>query len=172
MRSSDPSGSLSASNKGAPYPLKDTEVFLQGSYKNDTNVYGDSDVDTVLCHTGTFFKDLNRLSPADRAAYDAATGGTVQYGYNDFKRDATAYITRLYNNVNVGRKGGNSGRRNADVLIASAADGTHKAFYASLADLACLPSIERLVCRCAIASHFGHDRAQSFRCSSAAHLVA
>jgi hypothetical protein len=111
-------------DKGAPYPLKDTEVFLQGSYKNDTNVYGDSDVDTVLCHTGTFFKDLSRLSPADRAAYDAATGGTVQYGYNDFKRDATAYITRLYNNVNVGRKalyipGGSSGRRNADVLIAS-----------------------------------------------------
>jgi hypothetical protein len=87
-------------DKGAPYPLADTEVFLQGSYKNDTNVYGDSDVDIVLCHTGAFFKDLSRLSPADRAAYDAATGGTVQYGYNDFKRDATAYITRLYNIAN------------------------------------------------------------------------
>jgi hypothetical protein len=111
-------------DKGAPYPLKDTEVFLQGSYKNDTNVYGDSDVDIVLCHTGAFFKDLSRLSPADRAAYDAATGGAVTYGYDDFKRDATAYITQLYNNVNPGKKalyipGGNSGRRNADVLIAS-----------------------------------------------------
>jgi hypothetical protein len=50
-----------------------------------------------------------------------------------------------------------------------AADGTHRAFYASLADLACLPLVERLVCRCAIASsHFGHDRVQTFRCSSAA----
>jgi hypothetical protein len=111
-------------DSGAPYPLKDTEVFLQGSYWNDTNVYGDSDVDIVLCHTGAFFKDLSRLSPADRTAYDAATGGAVQYGCDDFNRDARNYITRLYNNVNVGKKalyipGSSSGRRNADVLIAS-----------------------------------------------------
>jgi hypothetical protein len=110
-------------DSGAPYPLKDTEVFLQGSYKNDSNVYGDSDVDIVLCHTGAFYKDLSRLSPADRQAYDAAPWGTVQYGYADFKRDATGYISRLYNNVNAGKKAlyipGNAGRRNADVLIAS-----------------------------------------------------
>lgn len=111
-------------DKDAPYPLTDTEVFLQGSYKNDTNVYGDSDVDVVLCHTGAFFKDLSRLSPEDMRAYDAASGGTVTYGYDGFKRDATAYIMRLYNNVNAGKKAlyipaGNSGRRNADVLIAS-----------------------------------------------------
>lgn len=109
---------------GAPYPLADTEVFLQGSYKNDTNVYGDSDVDIVLCHTGAFYKDLSRLSPEDRRAYDAASGTAVTYGYTDFKRHATAYIMRLYDNVNAGRKAlyvpaGNSGRRNADVLIAS-----------------------------------------------------
>ena len=107
----------------APYPLARTEVFLQGSYKNDTNVYGDSDVDIVLCHTGAYFSDLTRLSPEDRRAYDAAPKGTVTYGYNDFKRDATDYITRLYSNVSAGKKalyipGGNSGRRNADVLIA------------------------------------------------------
>src|SRR5262249_30930806 len=99
-------------------------LVLQGSYKNDTNVYGDSDVDIVLCHTSAFYNDLSRLPPEDRRAYDAATGGAVPYGYPDFKRDATAYITRLYNNVNAGKKalyipGGNSGRRNADVLIAS-----------------------------------------------------
>jgi hypothetical protein len=108
----------------APYPPKDTEVFLQGSYKNDTNVYGDSDVDIVLCHTGAYYKDLSRLSPEDRRAYDAATGGGVTYAYEEFKRDATAYIMRLYNNARAGKKalyvpGGNSGRRNADVLIAS-----------------------------------------------------
>jgi hypothetical protein len=80
-------------------------------------------VDIMLCHTGALFNDLSRLSPADRAAYDAAIGGVVTYGYAEFKRDATAYITRLYNNVNVRKAlhipGGNSGRRNADVLIAS-----------------------------------------------------
>jgi hypothetical protein len=39
--------------KGAPYPPLDTEVFLQGSYKNDTNVYGDSDVATPARSTRT-----------------------------------------------------------------------------------------------------------------------
>jgi hypothetical protein len=87
---------------GAPYPRADTDVFLQGSYKNDTNVYGDSDVDIVLCHTGAFYYDLSRLSPDDRRAYEAGAG--VTYGYADFKRDATAYIMRLYNNVNAGKK--------------------------------------------------------------------
>jgi hypothetical protein len=108
---------------GAPYPLGDTEVFLQGSYKNDTNVYGDSDVDIVLCHTGAFYADISRLSPEDRQAYDAA-GGSATYRYVDFRQDATEYITGLYNNVDAGEKalfipGGNSGRRDADVLVAS-----------------------------------------------------
>ncbi|OKO73743.1 hypothetical protein AC629_36380 [Bradyrhizobium sp. NAS80.1] len=110
-------------DKGVPYPLAKTEVFLQGSYKNDTNVYGDSDVDIVLCYTGGFYKDLSRLSVEDRRAYDALSNGPAKYDYDDFKRDAAQYITRLYNSVNTGKKalyipGNNSGRRNADVLIA------------------------------------------------------
>ncbi len=108
---------------GAPYPLTATEVFLQGSYKNDTNVYGDSDVDIVLCYTGAFYKDLSGLSPEDQRAYDAAAGPAATYDFAAFKHDATRYIMRLYNNVNIGKKalyipGGNSGRRNVDVLIA------------------------------------------------------
>ena len=51
---------------GAPYPLKDTEVFLQGSYNNDTNVYGDSDVDIVLCHTGAFTSGVQVGVPTRR----------------------------------------------------------------------------------------------------------
>lgn len=110
--------------RDAPYPLGNTEVFLQGSYKNDTNVYGDSDVDIVLCHTGAFYKDLSRLSPEDRRAFDAIAGGPVAYGYAEFKSDATAYIARLYKDVKPGTKalyvpGANSGRRSADVLISS-----------------------------------------------------
>jgi hypothetical protein len=40
-------------DEGAPYPLTDVEVFLQGSYGNTTNVYADSDVDIVLKHSIT-----------------------------------------------------------------------------------------------------------------------
>lgn len=32
----------------SPYAARSFNVFLQGSYKNDTNVYGDSDVDIVI----------------------------------------------------------------------------------------------------------------------------
>jgi hypothetical protein len=112
-------------DSGALYPLAQTEVFLQGSYKNDTNVYGDSDVDVVLCHTGAYYRDLTRLSTEDQRAYEAAVaeGSVVTYKYADFKLDAVAYITELYGIVKLGTKalyvpGGNSGRRNADVLIA------------------------------------------------------
>jgi Nucleotidyltransferase domain len=110
-------------DKSTPYPLKDTKVFLQGSYRNDTNVYGDSDVDIVLYHTGAFYKDVSRLSVADRQAYDTAHAGVVQYAYGDFKRDTISYISRLYNKVHAGKKAlyipGNDNRRSADVLIAS-----------------------------------------------------
>jgi hypothetical protein len=107
----------------APYRLNDVDIFLQGSYKNDTNVHGDSDVDVVLCHAGSFYKDLTRLSPDDQRAFDAAPRGIAAYNYAQFKQEAGAYIRRLYDNVRVGRKamhvpGGNSGRRNADILLA------------------------------------------------------
>jgi hypothetical protein len=109
-------------DNSAPYPVGECEVFLQGSYKNDTNVFGDSDVDIVLKHNGTFYKDLSRLAPAHRQAYDAAFGGGgVVDVYSAFKKDAVAYISRLYNKVAVGTKAvfipGNNNRRDSDVLI-------------------------------------------------------
>lgn len=33
---------------GAPYAYKSYEVYLQGSYGNDTNIYSESDVDVVI----------------------------------------------------------------------------------------------------------------------------
>ena len=105
----------------APYPIADTEVFLQGSYGNDTNVYADSDVDIVLKHTGAYYCDLSQLSLEHRANYERASGGTAQYGYDQFKAHAEGYIKRLYNGVQVGKKAvfvpGNNGRRNADIVI-------------------------------------------------------
>lgn len=32
----------------SPYSLKNFGIFLQGSYKNDTNIYGDSDLDIII----------------------------------------------------------------------------------------------------------------------------
>jgi hypothetical protein len=51
-----------------PYPVADMEVFLQGSYGNDTNVWADSDVDIVLKHAGACYRDLK---PASERPVDA-----------------------------------------------------------------------------------------------------
>ena len=105
----------------SPYPAKDCEVFLQGSYGNDTNVHGDSDVDIVLRHKGAFHYNLDKMSSSAQQAFKTAFPNDAQYGYPQFKADAVNWIGRLYNDVAPHKKAvfvpGNSGRRNADVLI-------------------------------------------------------
>lgn len=109
-------------DSSAPYPVSECEAFLQGSYGNDTNVYADSDVDIVLKHNGTFYKDLTRLSPEALARYNNKYSGNASYPYSNFKTDAVGFISRLYNGVVPGKKAvfvpGKNHRRNADVLIA------------------------------------------------------
>lgn len=105
----------------APYPVKDCEVFLQGSYGNDTNVYADSDVDIVLKHNGAFYYNLDEMQNAGQQAFQAAFPNDAQYGYTQFRADAVGWITRLYNGVIPGKKAvfvpGNTSRRNADVDV-------------------------------------------------------
>jgi hypothetical protein len=105
----------------APYPTKSVDVHLQGSYGNTTNVWADSDVDAVLCHTGAFYYDISGMSDAEQNAFKADFPGNAAYGYPDFKRDAESFITRLYNGVVTGKKAlhipGANSRRNADVLV-------------------------------------------------------
>src|SRR3974390_887629 len=49
-------------DKNAPY-AGSIEIFLQGSYGNDTNVYGkDSDVDIVALCNRVYFYDPSRLT--------------------------------------------------------------------------------------------------------------
>jgi hypothetical protein len=105
----------------APYPIKDVNLHLQGSYGNDTNVWADSDVDIVLCHTGAFYYDISEMSQAHQDAFTTDFSGNATYGYLQFKEDARNYITGLYHGVEIGKKAlhipGNNNRRNADVLI-------------------------------------------------------
>jgi hypothetical protein len=49
----------------SPYYPKDFKIFLQGSYKNDTNVYGDSDVDVVIRLDEIYYTDLDQLPEGD-----------------------------------------------------------------------------------------------------------
>jgi hypothetical protein len=105
----------------APYPAADVDVSLQGSYGNDTNVWGDSDVDIVLKHNGAYYRDLSQLPKDQQARYESEHRRNASYGYEEFKAHAEGWIKRLYNGVQVGKKAvyvpGNSGRRNADILV-------------------------------------------------------
>ena len=49
----------------SPMYGRDFEIFLQGSYKNSTNIRADSDVDVVVQSNEVFYKDLSWL-PADQ----------------------------------------------------------------------------------------------------------
>lgn len=107
----------------SPYAARSFNVFLQGSYKNDTNVYGDSDVDIVICTDSLYHADTSNLSPEDKQRYQAGWG-RAEYQLSDFKNDVVRWLTQKYPNaVTPGNKAvfikGNAGRRDADVVIAA-----------------------------------------------------
>ena len=120
-------------NSNAPYANKAQTVFLQGSYQNNTNVYGDSDVDVVIRLESIFYPTtLSNLS-ADGRQSRLRTGdasGAVQYTLLDFKRDVIDWLTKKYGfSVKPGGKAvyieGAGTRRNADVLVAA----NHRRYY-------------------------------------------
>lgn len=105
----------------APYSANNIDVYLQGSYGNNTNVWADSDVDIVLCHTGAFNYDISKMSQAEQDAFTADFSEDATYGYTKFKQDAESFITRVYSGVVPGKKAvhipGNNNRRDADILV-------------------------------------------------------
>ncbi len=62
------------------------EFYLQGSYRNDTNIRGDSDVDIVLELTSAFDHDASSLSQYERDMLDSSFQPAT-YGWNDFRRE-------------------------------------------------------------------------------------
>ena len=61
------------------------DFYLQGSYANDTNIRGDSDVDVVLELTSSFIYDTSSLPEPDRRRL-AASIAPATYHWNDFRR--------------------------------------------------------------------------------------
>lgn len=108
-------------DSNAPYYPKDYTIFLQGSYKNDTNVYGDSDVDVVMRLNQTFYTDLDQLSEEDKKLWNASRSD-ADYSLSQFKTDVLSWLTKKYgSDVTSGSKAifvrGNDSRRDADVLV-------------------------------------------------------
>lgn len=109
-------------DSNAAYAGKSFNVFLQGSYGNDTNIYAESDVDTVIRLDSIFGYDISDLPPEQQAAFQQASGGSTNYTFAEFKQGV---VTRLSNafeasNVTPGNKAikikASGSRRSADVV--------------------------------------------------------
>src|ERR1700722_6911630 len=107
----------------APY-AGDVDIYLQGSYGNDTNVFGkDSDVDIVAQCDRAFFYDLSALTPMQQAMFSSTSGGTVSYPFQTFRADVIKILqSKFGNDVDTSHKKAikikaNGNRRGADVLV-------------------------------------------------------
>lgn len=105
------------------------DTYLQGSYKNSTNVRGDSDVDMGSCTSEIFVADVERLpteapSPWVKSARERyqETFVPATWSFWDYRLDVLSSLRRKYGSDSVidGNKAikvlGNSTRLDADVL--------------------------------------------------------
>jgi len=76
------------------------EIYLQGSYANHTNIYGDSDVDIVVRLRSTWRSDLSELSPEEKRAYNEAYVD-ADYTGRDFYEDVRTSLYRRFERENV-----------------------------------------------------------------------
>ena len=106
------------------YADKSFDVFLQGSYGNDTNIYAESDVDVVIRTDSIYYYDTSALNPQElqifRSSFTAAT-----YSYSDYKSQVVQALQKSFgqNDVKPGEKAvkikASGNRRNSDVVVAS-----------------------------------------------------
>lgn len=101
---------------------RDFEVYLQGSYKNTTNIRGDSDVDVVVQLNSTFYSDITALSASAASLY-RQTFPSADYTWSHFRADVLAALQAYYGSSNVteGNKSlkikAGAGRLAADVVV-------------------------------------------------------
>jgi hypothetical protein len=85
---------------GSPLNGRGVDIYLQGSYGNDTNIYGDSDVDVVVYYDDTFFHDPAALSAEQRALH-AAHYPDATYTWQSLRDDVLAALRSHYGSASV-----------------------------------------------------------------------
>ena len=111
---------LLASDSG--YADKSFEVFLQGSYGNDTNIYAESDVDVVIRLDSIFRYDINQLADVEKQTYRNSVAPPT-YSFDQFKNAVVANLQNKFGTaaISVGSKAikikADQNRRNADVVV-------------------------------------------------------
>ena len=105
----------------APFANRFFDIFLQGSYGNDTNIYADSDVDIVICLTSVYYGDTSNLDQSQRSLYDSLFSPAT-YSWREFRNEVLSWLKTKFGSAVVdGKKAifvcGNGQRRDADVLV-------------------------------------------------------
>lgn len=84
--------------------VRSFDVFLQGSYRNSTNIRGDSDVDVVVKLNETYMPDYSRLDAYTRSVVEG-NAQPATYTFADFRRDVSNAIHRAFPNHSVAEGG-------------------------------------------------------------------
>ena len=106
----------------AVYKDKSFEIFLQGSYGNDTNIYAESDVDVVMRLDSIYGYDVSGL-PGDQQAAFFQAFSKATYSFDDFKKGVVLRLETAFgkDDVKPGNKAvkvkANGSRRSADVVV-------------------------------------------------------
>jgi len=98
------------------------DVFLQGSYGNDTNIYGESDVDVVIRLDSIFRSNITERPTEEQEAYNRIFSDAT-YSFDDFKAAVQAVLIKRFGTKLV--KPGNKAitiavdgsRRSSDVVV-------------------------------------------------------
>ena len=77
------------------YAGKNFEVFLQGSYGNDTNIYAESDVDIVIRLDDLYYHDIASLTPDHQLRFKAEFVPAT-YLYPNFKTEVVAALVKSF----------------------------------------------------------------------------
>jgi len=113
----------SLEDPAAIYDNRQFDVFLQGSYGNVTNIFGESDVDVVARFNGAFLHNIPSLPMNQQQAFHAAYPTTGTYYPSTFKAQVEAALRRSFGaSVMAGKKAikinPSGNRRSADVVPA------------------------------------------------------
>ena len=117
------------------------EVFLQGSYGNDTNIWAESDVDVVIRLDATYYYDATALTPQELATFQTGLF-PITYLYADYKNDVVAALKKKFGaDVTPGNRAikikANGARRSADVVVAT----EFRRYYSAISPLAMLAGL-------------------------------
>jgi hypothetical protein len=109
--------------KDTKYADKSCEVFLQGSYGNDTNIYAESDVDVVIRTDSIYYYDTSALTPQELQTFNTSfTAATFTYA--EYKSQVVQALQKSFGqDAKPGERAvkikANGNRRSSDVIVAT-----------------------------------------------------